>query len=101
MITVLKGSPQYSIDNNGVMTITTTWMVMPDTSSNGISAVNWLAFETEVETWAGNVGDRYKKPVIPENGKEATEPPGNYSVRQPWSIPISFVYPSISLGVSR
>lgn len=73
MITVLKGSPQYSIDNNGVMTITTTWMVMPDTSSNGISAVNWLAFETEVETWAGNVGDRYKKPVIPENGKEATE----------------------------
>jgi hypothetical protein len=72
MITVLKGSPQYSIDNNGVMTITTTWMVMPDNKTDGTSAVNWLAFETEVETWAGNVGDAYKKPVIPENGKEAT-----------------------------
>ena len=73
MITVLKGSPQYSIDNNGFMTITTTWMVIPDTDTDGKSAVNWLAFETEVERWAGNVGDNYKKPIIPENGKEATE----------------------------
>lgn len=72
MITVLKGSPQYSIDNNGIMTVTTTWMVMPDSSADGTSAVNWLAFETEVETWAGSVGDKYKKPTIPENGKEAT-----------------------------
>ena len=72
MITVLKGSPQYSIDNNGFMTITTTWMVMPDSEADGTSAVNWLAFETEVETWAGNVGDAYKKPTIPENGREAT-----------------------------
>lgn len=72
MITVLKGSPQYSIDNNGFMTITTTWMVMPDSSADGTSAVNWLAFETAVEAWAGNVGDKYKKPVMSENGKEAT-----------------------------
>ena len=72
MITVLKGSPQYSIDNNGFITIITTWMVMPDSLEDGTSAMGWLAFETEVEKWAGNVGDKYKKPIIPTNGKEAT-----------------------------
>lgn len=73
MITVLKGSPQYSIDNNGIMTIGTTWMLLPDSSADGTSSVNWLIFEGDVEKWAGNIGDNYKKPIIPDSGREATE----------------------------
>lgn len=69
MITVLKGSPSYSIDATGEMTITTTWMVMPDSTVDNI--IGWLAFETEVEAWAGKVGDPYKKPKT-ENSREAT-----------------------------
>ena len=49
MITVLKGSPTYAIDSNGIMTITTTWMLIPDSNTDGRSATSWLAFETEVE----------------------------------------------------
>lgn len=60
MITVLKGSPQYSIDNNGLMTVVTTWLVMPDSTESNI--VGWYAFENEVTKWAGNVGDNYKMP---------------------------------------
>ena len=69
----LKGSPEYSIDSNGVMTINTTWIVAPLADASGRATINWLAFETEVEKWAGDVGDAYKQPVIPEGMKEATE----------------------------
>ena len=68
----LKGSPEYSIDSNGIMTINTTWIVTPLSDSEGRATINWLAFETEVEEWAGDVGDAYKQPVIPEGMKEAT-----------------------------
>lgn len=68
----LKGSPEYSIDSNGIMTINTTWIVTPLTDTSGRATINWLAFETEVEEWAGDVGDAYKQPVIPEGMKEAT-----------------------------
>ena len=73
MITVLKGSPQYAISNDGLMTINTTWMVIPDNDSNGMSAVDWLAFQNEVEAWAGKPGDNYKMPKIKEGTREAFE----------------------------
>lgn len=70
MITVLKGSPQYSIDSNGFMTIVTTWMLMPDDSTQGW---DWFAFENDVIQFVGEVGDTYKQPKKSENSKEITE----------------------------
>lgn len=70
MITVLKGSPQYSIDSEGLMTIATTWMVMPKDST--LTALGWLEFQNNVEQWAGKPGDKFKKPKI-TTGREATE----------------------------
>lgn len=72
MIIALKGSPQYAIDNDGIMTITTTWMLMPDSGEDGKSATHWLEFETEVESWAGSIGDNYKKPKK-SSGTEVSE----------------------------
>lgn len=73
MITALKGSPQYSIDSDNIMTIQTTWMVIPDNGSDGMSAMDWLSFGNEVERWAGKSGDNYKMPKLKEGTREAFE----------------------------
>jgi hypothetical protein len=62
MRTVLKGSPQWSIDTNGVITITTTWMCLVDEGAENV-LTGWLNFQNEVEKFAGKAGDAYKKPV--------------------------------------
>lgn len=67
---VLKGSPQYAIDANGVMSITTTWMVIPKNDANHRTPLDWLSFSNDVETWAGKVGDPYKRPKV-SKGREA------------------------------
>ena len=69
----LKGSPQYAIDANGVMSITTTWMVLPDTTVTHRTPLDWLDLSNAVQTWAGEVGDPYKRPKIPSGSREATE----------------------------
>ena len=71
MITVLKGSPSYSIDKDNIMHITTTWIVMPDVSVKD-NIVGWLNFQSEVEEWAGAVGDAYKAPVLAAGEREVT-----------------------------
>ncbi len=62
MRTILKGSPQWSIDTNGVITITTTWMCLIDEGAENV-LTGWLNFQNEVEKFAGKPGDAYKKPV--------------------------------------
>lgn len=73
MIIALKGNPQYSIDSNGIMSISTTWILTPDNNADGTSALHWLAFENEVEKWAGQVGGKYKKPKITGSNRDITE----------------------------
>lgn len=70
MIIKLKGAPSYSIDQDGIMGISTTWLLIDDTSQNVFGA--WLAFQNAVETWAGNVGDAYKKPKQDTAGRECS-----------------------------
>ena len=72
MITVLKDSPKYSIDGNGIVTITTTWMLIPEGHMTGIE---WYEFGDIVNEWIGNIGDNYKMPTIKEGqvGREITE----------------------------
>jgi hypothetical protein len=71
MITVLKGSPQYSIDNNGLMSISTVWMLLPDETNNSI--VGWYEFENAVAEWAGTVGDKYKMPKQSDGKRDIFE----------------------------
>lgn len=71
MIIALKGSPQYSIDSNGIMTINTVWMLMPTNGTDGMSSMDWLSFGNQVELWAGKPGDAYKNPVVSEGSREA------------------------------
>lgn len=72
MITVLKGSPKYAIDSNGIMKIDTVWMVMPDVSDKP-DAFDWLDFSNNVEKWAGKSGDNYKMPKLKDKTREAFE----------------------------
>ena len=72
MLTYLKGSPQYKIDSNGIMTIITTWMVLPEVSKYDNVILQWLQFQQDVEEWAGNIGDNYKKPKQASDSREAT-----------------------------
>ena len=68
----LKGSVSTSIDNSGVITKTLTWIVLNTGMAN--SLLDWLAFQDYVEnTWAGKVGDNWKKPIQPANTKEVTQ----------------------------
>lgn len=68
----LKGSVSTSIDNSGVITKTLTWIVLNTGMAN--SLLDWLAFQDYVEnTWAGKVGDNWKKPIQPTNTKEVTQ----------------------------
>lgn len=70
MITTLKGAPAISIDQDGIMAITTVWMLIDDSDTNVYT--RWLAFENDVHTWVGEVGDAYKRPIQDENGREAS-----------------------------
>lgn len=69
MRTILKGSPQWSIDTNGVITITTTWMCLIDEGAENVLTA-WLNFQNEVEAFAGKPGDAYKLPVQSSDGVE-------------------------------
>ena len=70
MITTLKGSPQWSIDSQGIVTITTTWMCINDKDS----ITGWLSFVSEVEEFAGKPGDMYKMPTAsPDNATPVAE----------------------------
>lgn len=71
MLVSLKGSPAINIDQEGFMSITTTWMLIDDESDNVFA--KWLAFQNEVEEWAGNIGDPYKRPIQQNDGREAFE----------------------------
>ena len=71
---VLKGSPSYSIDTNGLMTINTTWILTPVVSSTTTDNIlGWLAFEDQVRRWAGEVGDKYKQPKNSTSSRDITQ----------------------------
>ena len=72
MRTILKGSPQWSIDTNGVITITTTWMCLVDEGAENV-LTGWLNFQNEVETFAGKPGDAYKKPKQSDGDSASVE----------------------------
>lgn len=73
MITVLKGSPQYTIDSDGIVTISTTWMCLPENGVDGRSTTHWLTFQSEVESFVGSIGDAYKCPVATDSSREITK----------------------------
>lgn len=75
MNTVLKGSPQWSIDSDGVLSVQTTWMCYQskDSNSNASVSLGWLEFQNEVEGFAGKPGDAYKIPVATEGIVDVTE----------------------------
>lgn len=68
----LKGSPQWSIDGDGVMSIQTTWICYQDNTSDNV-IMGWLQFQNEVEEFAGDVGDAYKMPKSDQKSKDVTE----------------------------
>lgn len=67
----LKGSPSWAINQDGEISVSTTWQCYNDTTDN--VAIGWLRFQNEVEKFAGSVGDLYKAPVQDDNSKEATK----------------------------
>lgn len=69
MIQKLKGGVGISINPDGIMTKTTTWMLIADDDN---VLTSWMAFQTDVETFAGSIGDNYKKPVQDTNGRECS-----------------------------
>lgn len=69
MLVSLKGSPSFSIDQDGIMSITTTWILIDDSSETVYT--RWLDFQNEVSAWIGEVGDPYKRPVQTENSRES------------------------------
>lgn len=72
---VLKGSPQWSIDSDGVLRVQTTWMCYQSNGSDSNASVSlgWLEFQNEVETFAGKPGDPYKMPVATTGLVDVTE----------------------------
>lgn len=68
MITTLKGSPIWSIDSQGIITITTTWMCINDEDT----IKGWLGFVSAVEAFAGKPGDPYKMPTASSESEDAT-----------------------------
>lgn len=72
---ILKGSPQWSIDRDGIITIGTTWMCYRDTSGDDTknAVLGWLKFQEEVAEFAGKPGDKYKLPTAGDTDVEATE----------------------------
>ena len=58
---VLKGTPVYSLANDGTLECITTWICYDNTQDN--TAFRWLAFQDDVLAWAGGVGDKWKKPT--------------------------------------
>ena len=69
MLVSLKGSPGFSIDQDGIMSITTTWILVDDSSDNVYT--RWLDFQNEVNEWVGEVGDPYKRPKQSDGSREA------------------------------
>lgn len=67
----LKGSPSWSINQDGEVSVSTTWQCYNDATDN--VAIGWLRFQNEVEQFAGKAGDLYKAPVQDDNAKEATK----------------------------
>ena len=68
----LKGGVSTSIDENGIMTKSMTWMVL-DADHNGTAPEDnpllyWMALESSVEKWAGKTGDYYRAPI--QSGRE-------------------------------
>ena len=59
---VLKGTPVYSLANDGTLECVTTWICYDNTQDN--TAFRWLAFQDDVLAWAGGVGDKWKKPTV-------------------------------------
>lgn len=59
---VLKGTPIYSLANDGTLECVTTWICYDNTQDN--TAFRWLAFQDDVLAWAGGVGDKWKKPTV-------------------------------------
>lgn len=70
---VLKGSPEWSIDTTGTLSVQTTWMCYQDSKTDGNVLMGWLEFQNEVEVFAGNTGDPYKMPKSTENEVEVTQ----------------------------
>ena len=58
----LKGTPVYSLANDGTLECVTTWICYDNTQDN--TAFRWLAFQDDVLAWAGGVGDKWKKPTV-------------------------------------
>ena len=71
MLVSLKGSPAINIDQDGIMSINTTWILIDDSSDTVFA--KWIAFQNDVEEWAGKVGDPYKRPIQQVDGREAFE----------------------------
>ena len=70
MKTYLKGGVDLSIDENGLQTKTTTWMVIDDSSSTVFT--NWITFQESVNTWAGKIGAPFKNPTQDANSRECS-----------------------------
>lgn len=66
----LKGSPVWSIDENGFVSISTKWMCYRDEDTNVL--MGWLDFQSEVEKFVGKSGDAYKMPKSTGDGREIT-----------------------------
>lgn len=66
----LKGGIDTSIDESGLQTRTTTWMLVDDSGGSVFS--HWVSFQESVNTWAGKIGQPYKKPVQDANSRECT-----------------------------
>lgn len=73
MRTVLKGSPKWTIGNDGKLSVSTTWMCLRDITGED-TALHWLEFQNKVEAFAGKAGDKYKQPIVSDTkDREVTE----------------------------
>ena len=68
--TMLKGGVTTSIDKDGLMTKSATWILIQTGVTNAYTS--WKAFESTVTAWAGSIGDKWKEPVQDTNGRECS-----------------------------
>ena len=66
----LKGGVTTSIDKDGLITKSATWIVVQTGITNAYTS--WKAFESTVTAWAGSVGDKWKEPVQDTGGRECS-----------------------------
>lgn len=69
LIYKLKGGVAISINPEGLITKTATWIV---THQEDNAYTNWKSMIDDVGVWAGKVGDKWKEPVQDSNGRECS-----------------------------